>query len=138
MPGAQPGSPDSLPSHEPALSRWDNEGGALCEGPQKRAGSSAPSRGEALRLNKAELTQLRARVIALEDLLAVLLAEGPARQVEVALAMAACISPEPGLTDHPLTLHAAARMIDRVERSGHVRPGRTAERPPAKRADRGG
>ena len=133
MPRAQPRSPDPLPSREPALSRWDNEGGALCEGPQKRTRSSAPRRRETLRLSNAELAQLRVRLIALEDLLAVLFAEGPTRQV--ALAMAACISPKPGLSDHPLTLHAASRMIDRVERSGHARPGRVVALPPADGAD---
>ena len=138
MPRAQPRSPDPLPSHEPALSRWDNEGGALCEGPQKRTSSSAPRRRETLRLTNAELAQLRVRLIALEDLLAVLLTEGPTRQLEVGLAIAACISPKPGLTDHPLTLHAASRMIDRVERSGHARPGRAVARPPADGADLGG
>jgi hypothetical protein len=35
--------------------------------------------------------------------------------------MAACISPRPGFTPHPLTIHAAASMINLVESAGHLR-----------------
>ena len=55
-----------------ALSRWDNEGGAIPVGPFVN-----PASGE----------------------------------------MAGYISPRPGFRQHPLTIHAAAHMVDLVERS---------------------
>jgi hypothetical protein len=33
--------------------------------------------------------------------------------------MATYILPKPGFTPHPLTIHAAARMIDHVQGAGH-------------------
>ena len=127
----RPSSPDPPLSHARALLRWDDEGGALCEGPQKRAGSSEARLRHAPRLDDAELAQLRVQVTALENLLAALLADRPARQAEIALAMAACFSPKPGLMDHPLILHAASRLIDRVARSSYVGPDRAAAPSPA-------
>ena len=127
MTDAKPTLPDPSPSRERALSRWDNEGGAPREGPEERAIPGAP-RAEEPRLTNAELVQLRVRVIALENLVIALLAEGPGRQVEVAREMAAYISPRPGFTHHPLTIHAASRMIDLVERSGQFRS--SGEQPP--------
>jgi hypothetical protein len=50
-----------------------------------------------------------------------LLAEASERQLGLAREMAAYISPRPGATHHPLTIHAAAQMIDLVERAGHFR-----------------
>jgi hypothetical protein len=72
-------------------------------------------------LTNAELVQLRIRVIALENLVIALLAEASERQVSVAREMATYILPKPGFTPHPLTVQAAARMIDLVERAGHFR-----------------
>jgi hypothetical protein len=72
-------------------------------------------------LTNAELVQLRVRVIALENLPIALLAEASERQLGVAREMATYILPKPGSTHHPLTVHAAARMIDLVERAGHFR-----------------
>lgn len=46
---------------------------------------------------------------------------GSDRQVETAREMAAYISPRPGFTQHPLTVHAAAHMIDLVERADRFR-----------------
>lgn len=134
MTDEKPTLSDPSPLREKALSRWDNEGGAVGEGPQKRDGSGEPRPVEEPRLSNAELVQLRVRVIALENLVIALLAEGPDRQVEVARDMAAYISPRPGFTHHPLTIHAASRMIDLVERSGHFRSGPPAA-PPLNRAD---
>ena len=65
----------------------------------------------------AELVHLRVRVIALENLVVALLAEGSERQREVAREMAEYISPRPGFTQHPLTLHAAQQMVHSVERA---------------------
>lgn len=103
-----------------ALSRWDNEGGASPEGPQE--GSAGESRVDhEPQLTNAELVQLRVRVIALENLVIALLAEGSDRQVEIVCEMAGYISPRPGFTHHPLTTHAAAHMIDLAQRATHFR-----------------
>jgi hypothetical protein len=79
-------------------------------------------------LTNAELVQLRIRVIALENLVITLLAEASDRQLALAREMAAYISPRPGFTHHPLTIHAAAQMIDLVERAGRFRSRRLHER----------
>jgi hypothetical protein len=50
-----------------------------------------------------------------------LLATASDRQLELAREMAGYISPRPGSTQHPLTTHAAADMIDLVERSSRFR-----------------
>jgi hypothetical protein len=72
-------------------------------------------------LTNAELVQLRIRVIALENLVITLLAGASNRQLDLAREMAAYISPRPGFTHHPLTIHAAAQMIDLIDRAGHFR-----------------
>jgi hypothetical protein len=72
-------------------------------------------------LTNAELVQLRIRVIALENLVIALLAEASDRQLDLVREMAAYISPRPGYTHHPLTIHAAIQMIDLVERAGRFR-----------------
>jgi hypothetical protein len=138
MPAETPSFPDSLRLRERVLSRWDNEGGALHDGPQDGAIPHEPSRAEDPRLTNAELVQLRVRVIALENLVIALLAEGPNRQAEIAREMAAYISPRLGFTDHPLTIRAAGHMIDLVERSGCFRTGDVDEPSPAAKADRDG
>ena len=72
-------------------------------------------------LTNAELVQLRVRVIALENLMIMLLAQGSDEQLELACEMAAYISPRPGFTPHPLTIQAAAHMNSLVERATHYR-----------------
>lgn len=94
-----------------ALSRWENEGGST----PGDAPSAAPS------LTGAELVQLRVRVIALENVVLALLAQASDRQLELVREMADYIAPRPGFTHHPLTIHAAARMIQLVERASHFR-----------------
>jgi hypothetical protein len=103
-----------------ALSRWENEGGAESDHPQKRS-ISGEVQSEIPQLTNAELVQLRVRVIALENLVITLLAGASDGQLELAREMAAYISPRPGFTHHPLTVYAATQMIDLVERSGHFR-----------------
>ena len=76
---------------------------------------------EATPLTQAELVQLQSRVIALENLVVALLAQGTLQQLELARNMATYISPRPGFTPHPLTTHAAARMVHFVERADHFR-----------------
>ena len=98
-----------------AISRWENEGGA--------GGDQAPElpiSGEVqtkVDLTNAELVQLQVRVIALENLVIALLACAPDRTPDLARALAAYISPQPGSTPHHLTIHAAAQMVHLVERS---------------------
>jgi len=96
-----------------ALSRWDNEGGALA--------AAHGTHGDHPELTNAELVQLRIRVIALENLMIAVLAAGSDRQLQVAREMADYISPRPGFTHHPLTIQAAGHMTDLVHRAVHFR-----------------
>lgn len=97
-----------------ALSRWDDEGGAIAPGPHA-AGLDEHQ------LTNAELVNLRIRVIALENMMIAVLAEGSDRQIEAAREMAEYISPRSGFTPHPLTLQAADHMTNFVERALHFR-----------------
>ena len=111
--------PDSDPPLGPtelrqrALSSWDNEGGALA--------AALGTHADHPDLTNAELVQLRIRVIALENLMIAVLAEGSDRQLQVAREMADYISPRPGFTHHPLTVQAADHMTDLVHRAVHFR-----------------
>ncbi|MDH0050491.1 hypothetical protein [Comamonas terrigena] len=82
----------------------------------QRADSSPP-------LSDAELVQLRVRVIALENIVIALLAQSSERQLELAREMADHISPRPGFTTHPVTIHAAAEMNSLVRRAHAFRSG---------------
>ena len=104
---------------EKAFSRWDNEGGAGEGGRVHQTSTETPA--ETLPLTNAELVQMQIRVIALENLLVVLLTETSGEQLDLAREMAAYISPRPGHTPHPLTIHAAARMISLIKGAGHLR-----------------
>ena len=97
-----------------APSRWDNEGGAITPVPHA-AHAHVPD------LTNTELGQLRIRVIALENIMIAVLAEGTDRQLQIAREMAEYISPRPGYTRHPLTIQAADHMTDLVDRAIHVR-----------------
>jgi hypothetical protein len=110
---------DAAQLRQMALSTWDNEGG----GPRPQEGflNVPGGHSEIPQLTNVELVQLRVRVIALENLLIALLAEASDRQLDLVRDMAAYISPRPGFTQHPLTIHAAAQMIHLVERAGHFR-----------------
>ncbi len=100
-----------------ALSCWENEGGA--PGPIL---ASAANEGPPIpAMSDTELIALRVRVIALENVLIALLATASDQQLELARQMAGYISPRPGFTHHPLTIHAAAHMIDLIERSSRFR-----------------
>jgi hypothetical protein len=97
-----------------ALARWDSEGGSTPPSDAMGAAtSSVPP------LTNAELVQLQVRVIALENLVLALLAEASDAQRELVRDMATYISPRPGFTRHPLTLHAATQMLHVVERARH-------------------
>jgi hypothetical protein len=112
------GSPNASELRLKALSRWDSEGGAGPDGSQKHP---LDEHAETSPLTNAELVQLRVRVIALENLMIMVLAEGSDRQLEVAREMAADISPRPGFTHHPLTMQAATHMVNLVGRAIHYR-----------------
>ena len=105
-----------LPQSENALLRWDNEGGAY----EDEAQVDTPV------VTNVELVHLRMRVIALENLIIALLAEGPDRQLENAREMASYISPRAGFTQHPLTIKAANQMTDMVNRAEHFRTVRSS------------
>lgn len=94
-----------------ALSRWDDEGGAIAA----VAHAAVPD------MTNAELVLLRVRVIVLENLLITVLAEGSDRQRQAARDMADAISPRAGSTQHPLTIRAAQHMTDLVDRAVHAR-----------------
>ena len=94
-----------------ALSRWENEGGALPD----EAQADVPE------LTNVELAHLRSRVIALENLVITLLAEGSDRQLGIAREMAQYIHPRAGFTQHPLTIQAAHLMTGMVDRALHFR-----------------
>lgn len=75
------------------------------------------------RMAAAELEALHIRIIALENMVISLLAAASDRQLEQAREMARYISPRPGFTHHRLTTHAAAHMMDLVERACRFRGG---------------
>ena len=120
MPNKRSGSSAVSQQRQMALSRWENEGGAGSPRPQKDS-VSEEVQFKIPQLTNAELVQLRIRVIALENLVIALLTEASDRQLHLAREMAAYISPRPGFTHHPLTVHAATQMIDLVERAAHFR-----------------
>lgn len=97
-----------------ALSKWEEEGGASAVIPHELH-KDIPE------MSNAELVHLRIRVIALENMMIAVLAEGSDRQRELARQMAECISPRPGHTQHPLTIQAAKHMTDLVDRAVHFK-----------------
>ena len=103
-----------------ALSRWDNEGGAGPDGPQKSQ-TTENKESDDPPLTDVEIVQLRVRVIALENLIIALLAHSSAHVQLTAREMADYILPKLGATQHRLTTHAATHMIDLLERSNHFR-----------------
>jgi hypothetical protein len=96
-----------------ALSKWDDEGGAAPDLPDVK--SAIPD------LKNVELVQLRVRVIALENLVITMLGEASDRQLKRIREMASYISPRPGSAHHPLTMHAAAQMLNLLDRARHFR-----------------
>ncbi len=99
------------------LSRWENDSGAAVRGAAQLEPTSTGLPSDIAPLTNAELVQLHVRVIALENLVIALLAEAADRQLDLVREMAAHISPRPGFTDHPATIHAATQMLSLVNRS---------------------
>ena len=112
--GADP-APALSAQGQAAISRWDNEGGAIGGHPPPGVPAQMPD------LTNAELVQLRVRVIALENLMIAILSQATPRQIILAGAMAAHIAPRADATAHPLTVQAAHRMDDLVRRAGAFR-----------------
>jgi hypothetical protein len=117
MPRQSSDHPSQATERQKALSRWDNEGGAPGPVVAPIADEQIPTPD----MSNADMVALRVRVIALENLLISLLATASGQQLELAREMADYISPRPGFTHHPLTIHAAAHMIDLIERSSRFR-----------------
>lgn len=103
-----------------ALAIWDNEGGAG-SGPAQESSRPGIISSEPSASANTELLQLHARVIALENLLIALLADGPDSQSGRIREMASFIVPRPGFTQHQLTVHAAHHMLDLINRAAHFR-----------------
>lgn len=120
MSGQNSNSLDAALLRQRALSRWDNEGGAAPSGPQMES-VAVEDQVSMPENNAAEVGALHIRVIALENLVIALLATASDQQLEQAREMARYIAPRPGFTPHPLTTHAAAHMIDLVERASRFR-----------------
>lgn len=105
-----------------ALARWANEGGSgqcghetdLASG---RAEAQMPAIGD------TQIGLLHIRVIALENLVIALLATASDPQLDLAREMARTIEPRTGAAPHPLTIRAAARLTDLIERSARFRSG---------------
>lgn len=116
-------SPDPAERLRRALSIWENEDGGNMP-TTNESDAIIPD------LTNAELVHLRVRVIALENLMIAILAEGSDAQRELALDMADIIHPRPGFTQHPLTVQGAHHMTDLVHRADHFRTGRSSRTRP--------
>jgi hypothetical protein len=84
-----------------------------------------PKSTDAWPLTNAEMVQLQVRAIAIETVLAVLLAEVSEHQLQLVREVSAYISPRCGVTPLRLTIHAAARRIN------HHRWRRSLAKPPS-------
>jgi hypothetical protein len=100
---------------ETALSRWENEGGAIA---QIASLDCVVSLQIHLSMH-TELDHLRIRMIAIENLLITLLAQADDPPREMGREMATYISPRPGFTPHHQTLEATAQMRHLVKRARH-------------------
>ncbi len=104
-----------------ALSRWDDEGGAMPCGPQETL-AAACEKWDIPALSDAELIQLRIRMIALENIMISLLSTASDSQLAQIAEMAGYITPRPDAKQHPFTVHAATQMTQLVERARRFRP----------------
>ncbi|MHB8530803.1 MAG: hypothetical protein ACYC8V_14990 [Caulobacteraceae bacterium] len=76
----------------------------------ERSGGHAP-------ISAGDWAELKTRVIALENLVIALLKTASDDQRALARQMAEFILPRPGATHHRLTVHAAHRMSDLIDRA---------------------
>ncbi len=109
-----------------ALSRWEDEGGALPCGPQEALAADC-EKWDIPPLSDAEIIQLRIRVIALENMVLGLLSTASDHQLASIREIAEYISPRADAKPHPLTLHAATQIEHFVERARRFREHPTAD-----------
>jgi hypothetical protein len=119
MPSQSPDPPNDFVLRQRALARWESEGGKTLPLDSPRVESAEQT--QIPEMTNAEIVALRVRVIALENVLISLLATAPNHQLNLIREMADYISPRPGFTPHPLTIHAAEHMVDLVDRSTRFR-----------------
>jgi hypothetical protein len=119
MPSQSPDPPNDLVLRQRALARWENEGGNTLPLGSPRVENAEQT--EIPEMTNAEIVALRVRVVALENVLISLLATASDDQLKLVREMADYISPRPGFTPHPLTIHAAEHMVDLVDRSTRFR-----------------
>jgi hypothetical protein len=119
MPSQSPHPPNDFVLRQRALARWESEGGKTLPLDSPRVESAEQT--QIPEMTNAEIVALRVRVIALENVLISLLATAPDHQLKLIREMADYISPRPGFTPHPLTIHAAEHMVDLVDRSTRFR-----------------
>jgi hypothetical protein len=116
---------DAAQHRDQPLARWANEGGS---DNGYRAADLASGRGDVDMppIGDTQIGLLHIRVIALENLVIALLATASGPQLDLARDMARTIEPRIGSAPHPLTIRAAARLTDLIERSARfcngVRP----------------
>lgn len=105
-----------------ALARWANEGGS---GQCGRDSDFASGRDETEMppIGDTQIGLLHIRVIALENLVIALLATASGPQLDLARDMARMIEPRIDAAPHPLTIRAAARLTDLIERSARFQSG---------------
>ncbi len=116
--------PDTTPDSRIRANAIQSQGHTASTDKGKDSGEPAGQRADSSPpLSDAELVQLRVRVIALENIVIALLAQSSERQLELAREMADHISPRPGFTTHPVTIHAAAEMNSLVRRAHAFRSG---------------
>jgi hypothetical protein len=107
---------------ERALARWANEGGSGQCGRESHLASSRLE-AEMPAIGDTQIGLLHIRVIALENLVIALLATSSGPQLDLARDMARIIEPRSDAAPHPLTIRAAARMSDLIERSERFQSG---------------
>lgn len=103
-------------SQQEALSRRCGDGRAAPGDESPEPGAPA-QRAASPVLGEPELQALHVRVIALESLVIALLAEASEQGRGSARAMASTLVPKPGFVRHALTIRAAARMTDLIDRA---------------------
>lgn len=115
--------PDTTPDSRIRANAIQSQGHTACPDKDKDGETAGQRADSSPPLSDAELVQLRVRVIALENIVIALLAQSSERQLELAREMADHISPRPGFTTHPVTIHAAAEMNSLVRRAHAFRSG---------------
>jgi hypothetical protein len=113
---------DDIEQRDRALARWANDGGSGQCGRESDLVSDSidvamPAIGD------TQMGLLHVRVIAMENLIIALLATASGPQLALARDMARIIEPRIGAAPHPLTIRAAARLTDLVERSERFQNG---------------